>query len=68
MDYKLKVIEYTKQYGDGAAVRRFNLPSTEKLIHYWRNQEDLFGLVSRLKSNVQQSAVKGPELEQEMKE
>ncbi|CAI9726749.1 Hypothetical predicted protein [Octopus vulgaris] len=63
--YKLQVIEYAKQHGNGAAERHLGAPLTEKMIRYWKRQEDLLKPATRLKSDLHQSAAKWPEVEQE---
>lgn len=57
--YKLKAIEYTKKHGNKAAVSCFGSLPTEIMIYYWKKQEDLLGLASRLKHNLHQTATNG---------
>lgn len=65
--YKLQVVAYAKEHGNRAAERHFGPPPTEKMIRYWRKQEDKLKPASKVKRNLHGCAAKWPELEQELK-
>jgi hypothetical protein len=48
--FKLNVINRTKELGNTAAVRYFELPPTKKIIHKWRRHEKKLLESKKLKS------------------
>ena len=66
--FKLEVISYTKTHGNRAAARNFG--PNEKLVRYWRRQEETLRAVvgKRKKTSLRRGTVKWPELEEELKE
>lgn len=65
--FKLQVVQYAKQHGNRAAERHFGPPPTEKMIRYWRKQEEMLKPASRMKCNLHVSPPKWVNLEKEMK-
>ena len=66
--FKLEVISYTKTHGNRAAERNFD--SNEKIVRYWRRQEETLRAVvgKHKKTCLRRGIVKWPKLEEELKD
>ena len=65
--YKLQVIQYAKENGNRAAARHFGSPPTEKMIRFWRKQEEKLQKAVKSKHGLRTKKAKWVELEEEMK-
>ena len=65
--YKLHVIIYSKEHGIRAPVRYFRPPPTERMIHYWRLQENNLRAAKKRNCKLRHQALHWPEIEEEIK-
>ena len=65
--FKLKVIKYAKKHGNRAAERHFGSLPTECVSRFWKQQEEKFLQMPRQMKAMQETPLKKPVVEQEVK-
>ena len=60
-------MDYAKEHGNRVAARVFGLPSTEKMVCAWRQQEDKLKTTNKSKHNLRCPRPQWPKLEDDIK-